>query len=113
MKLSVIVALACLPSLVLAGEVDRAKAFGNPSAPVTIELFSDFQCPSCRALHMQQLPAIMRDYVTPGKVYLVYKEFQEMTDRVKTNRPHLINVVAALTALLALCLLYTSDAADE
>src|SRR5262249_662065 len=44
-------------------------------APLTIELFSDFQCPSCRQLHMQLLPLLMRDYVVPGKAYLVYKEF--------------------------------------
>ena len=75
MRLPVYLLLSLLPCLVSAAEVDRAKAFGNPSAPLTIELFSDFQCPSCRALHMQQLPSIMRDYVTPGKAYLIYKEF--------------------------------------
>jgi protein-disulfide isomerase len=55
--------------------LDKAKTFGNPAAPVVIELFSDFQCPSCRMLHTQLLPSIMRDYVVPGKVYLVYKEY--------------------------------------
>ena len=75
MKLPVLLLLAALPGLVTAGEINRAKAFGNPSAPLTIELFSDFQCPACRALHMQQLPLLMRDYVNTGKAYLVYKEF--------------------------------------
>ena len=75
MKLPVYILLALLPGLARAGELDRAKAFGNPSAPLTIELFSDFQCPSCRALHLQQLPSIMRDYVNTGKAYLIYKEF--------------------------------------
>jgi protein-disulfide isomerase len=75
MKLPVYLLLALLPVLASAVEIDRAKAFGNPSAPVTIELFSDFQCPSCRALHIEQLPSIMRDYVNSGKVYLIYKEF--------------------------------------
>ena len=67
--------LTLLSGLATAGQIDRAKSFGNPSAPVTIELFSDFQCPACRALHMQELPLIMRDFVNPGKAYLVYKEF--------------------------------------
>jgi protein-disulfide isomerase len=75
MKLPVYLLLALLPGLAAAADVDRAKAFGNPSAPLTIELFSDFQCPSCRALHLEQLPAIMRDYVNTGKAYLIYKEF--------------------------------------
>src|SRR5215469_4055117 len=65
-------ALALLPA---SAAVDKGKSFGNPAAPVTIELFSDFQCPACRALHMDLLPNLMRDYVVPGKAYLVYKEF--------------------------------------
>lgn len=75
MRLSVYLLLATLPVLAGAGDIDRGKAFGNPAAPLTIELFSDFQCPACRQLHLQQLPLIMRDYVNTGKAYLVYKEF--------------------------------------
>jgi len=75
MRLSAAVLLSLLPALVAAPSVDKGKAFGNPSAPITIELFSDFQCPSCRALHMGLLPALIRDYVVPGKAYLVYKEY--------------------------------------
>lgn len=56
-------------------DIDRAKAFGNPGAPLTIELFSDFECPHCRALHMQEMPYLMRDFVNTGKAYLIYKEF--------------------------------------
>jgi protein-disulfide isomerase len=67
--------LTLLPLVAAASPIDKGKAFGNPAAPVTIELFSDFQCPSCRALHTDLLPSIMRDFVIPGKAYLVYKEF--------------------------------------
>jgi protein-disulfide isomerase len=67
--------LALLPLVAAASSVDKGKAFGNPAAPITIELFSDFQCPACRALHTELLPSIMRDFVIPGKAYLVYKEF--------------------------------------
>lgn len=74
MKLSAFF-LTLLPLVASASPIDKAKAFGNPGAPITIELFSDFQCPSCRALHMDLLPSIMRDFVIPGKAYLVYKEF--------------------------------------
>lgn len=73
MKLSALL-FALLP-LVAAPSIDKGKSFGNPAAPVTIELFSDFQCPACRQLHMDLLPSLMRDYVVPGKAYLVYKEF--------------------------------------
>ena len=78
MKPSVILLLGMALCLAAPSRIDTAKTFGNPAAPVTIELFSDFQCPACRGLHMQLLPSIMRDYVVPGKAYLVYKEFPLM-----------------------------------
>src|SRR5215471_7924046 len=74
-KLSVAFLLALCASFAAAPTVNKGKAFGNPSAPITIELFSDFQCPSCPSLHMSLLPALMKDYVVPGKAYLVYREF--------------------------------------
>jgi protein-disulfide isomerase len=75
MKLFPTLLLSVLPILAAAPSLDKGKTFGDPGAPITIELFSDFQCPSCRALHMELLPALMRDYVLPGKAYLIYKEF--------------------------------------
>jgi protein-disulfide isomerase len=53
----------------------KGNAFGNPAAPMMIEVFSDFQCPACKTLHDTELPQIMRDYVIPGKVYLIYRYF--------------------------------------
>jgi protein-disulfide isomerase len=53
----------------------HGNAFGNPNAPVVIEVFSDFQCPGCKALHDYDLHRIMADYVVPGKVYLIYRYF--------------------------------------
>lgn len=51
------------------------KAFGNRAAPLRIEVFSDFQCPACKNLHEGALAQVHRDYVRPGKVYLVHREF--------------------------------------
>ena len=31
------------------------KAYGSPSAPITMEVFSDYECPSCRNLFEQTL----------------------------------------------------------
>jgi protein-disulfide isomerase len=70
-------ALALLaPSLfAITPEIDKAKAEGNPAAPVVMEVFASFDCPHCRDLHDQTIPLIVRDYVNSGKVYLVYREF--------------------------------------
>ena len=51
------------------------NTFGNPKAPVMIEVFSDFQCPGCKSFHDNEFPRIMADYVVPGKVYVIYRYF--------------------------------------
>lgn len=56
-------------------EIDKAKAEGNPAAPVVMEVFASFDCSHCRDLHDQTLPLIVRDYVKTGKIYLVHREF--------------------------------------
>src|SRR5271154_5770688 len=51
------------------------KALGNPSAPVRIDLYSDYQCPACKTFHEQTLGALIDNYVKSGKVYLVHREY--------------------------------------
>jgi len=76
MKLTAVALALLLPCFAATlGDVEKAKAIGNPSAPVKIELFSDFQCPACKAFHETVLPMLIRDYVTPGKVYFISREF--------------------------------------
>jgi protein-disulfide isomerase len=53
----------------------KGKAIGFPSAPILIELFSDFQCPACKSLHEGTLRSLMKDYVATGKVYLIHRDF--------------------------------------
>ena len=56
-------------------EIDKAKAMGNPGASIVMEVFGSFDCPHCRDLHENTLPQVIRDFVVPGKVYLVSREF--------------------------------------
>ena len=51
------------------------KAVGNPSAPMTIEVFSDYQCPGCKALADEVLRPLKTDYVAKGKIYLIHRDF--------------------------------------
>lgn len=75
MRLFVIALAALLPSLAATPEIEKGKILGNPTAPIRIEIFSDFQCPSCKNLHEGVLQELMRDYVMRGKVYIVNREF--------------------------------------
>jgi len=56
-------------------DVDPHKAFGSKNAPVTMEVFSDFQCPACKTLFTTTNRRLMDDYVSVGKVYLVHRDF--------------------------------------
>jgi protein-disulfide isomerase len=56
-------------------DVDPHKAFGSKTAPVTMEVFSDYQCPACKTLFTTTNRRLMDDYVTTGKVYLIHRDF--------------------------------------
>src|SRR3954454_18554344 len=64
-----------LPCFAGMPEIDKAKAMGSPTAPITMEVFASFDCPHCKDMHETTMPLIIRDYVVPGKVYLVNREF--------------------------------------
>ena len=75
MRLGALAFLWLWPAVAAVSDVDPNKAAGNPSAPVTIQIFSDFECPACKLFHERTLPLIERDFVATGKVYLVHREF--------------------------------------
>ena len=56
--------------LLLQGE----PVLGNPSAPLTIVEFSDFECSYCRHFHKQVMPLLKRDYIDTGLVRFVHKD---------------------------------------
>lgn len=55
--------------------INFQKAIGNPSAPITMEVFGDFQCPACRQFFEATTKQVINDYVIPGKVYLIHRDF--------------------------------------
>ena len=56
-------------------EGDGACVGGKPSAPVKIEVFSDYQCPACRTFYLETMRLVLSDYADAGKVCVVYREF--------------------------------------
>lgn len=48
---------------------------GNTSSPVKIEVFSDYQCPACRAFYLGTMRQVLSEYADAGKVCVVYHEF--------------------------------------
>jgi protein-disulfide isomerase len=44
-------------------------------APIKIEVFSDFECPSCRTLYLDTTRQVLKEYCSKDKVCVIYHEF--------------------------------------
>jgi protein-disulfide isomerase len=87
MRTLAIFAAALLPCLAATPDVHKGKTMGNPSAPIVMELYSDFMCPHCKHLHEDILPAIVLDYVNTGKAYLIFREYPLAIPQHVYSRP--------------------------
>jgi protein-disulfide isomerase len=48
---------------------------GQPSAPIRVDVFSDFQCPSCRGFYLETIKPLIKDYGKENKVCVRYFDF--------------------------------------
>ena len=55
------------------GIPQHGNVLGSPTAPVRLIEYADPQCPYCAVYARDVLPTIVRDYVRPGKVQLVFR----------------------------------------
>ncbi len=60
----------------LDGIPQQGAALGRRDAPVTLVEFADLQCPFCGEWSRSAFPEIVRDYVRPGKVRMVFRGLQ-------------------------------------
>lgn len=91
----IIAALLIIPSLQPVGDLvtitprERpmvdGRAMGDPNAPVTIEIYEDFQCPACKTFSEQIEPQIADTYVATGDVYYIFRHFPFIDDRAPRN----------------------------
>jgi protein-disulfide isomerase len=72
------------------------KTMGTRTAPIMIEVFSDYQCPACRALYTDTLRPLMDNYVSTGKVYLVHHDFPLAMHRYSREAAKLVNAAAKI-----------------
>jgi len=74
-------ALLFVPTLLLAAQVNTVvarnfKESGSASAPITLELYTDYQCPHCRAFYLEVLPQLTKEFIATGKVRLIHRDFR-------------------------------------
>ncbi len=71
-------------ALVMMGQSSAAAAqtgpggsylMGRTDSPVKIDLFSDFECPSCRAFYLDTVSRLIDEYSAGNKVAVIYHDF--------------------------------------
>jgi protein-disulfide isomerase len=63
------------PQSVNLPDVDPHKTRGSKTAPVVMEVFSDFQCPACKQLYVGTSKQVTDNYVATGKVFVIHRDF--------------------------------------
>jgi protein-disulfide isomerase len=58
-----------------AQSVGSRRAVGPITAKVTLDVYSDFQCPHCKVLAEQTLNRVMEDYALKNAIRLVHHDF--------------------------------------
>jgi protein-disulfide isomerase len=62
-------------SAALAAAEDDPRALGDANAPLTVVVYSDFECPYCALFASDIVPALYERYVKPGTIQLAYRDF--------------------------------------
>jgi protein-disulfide isomerase len=56
-------------------DIDAHQTEGSKSAPIIMEVFSDYQCPACKSLYTSTDRLIVDNYVNTGKVFLIHRDY--------------------------------------
>jgi protein-disulfide isomerase len=70
-----VVAIALCAAATAAAQGGSTRSVGPLMARVTVEVYSDFQCPHCKALHEQTLGRVKDEYAAKGRIRLVHRDF--------------------------------------
>jgi protein-disulfide isomerase len=57
------------------GVPQEGDRLGSSNAPVTIQVFNDLQCASCREDFLSTIPALTENYARPGDAQLLYRHY--------------------------------------
>ena len=64
----------------LDGIPQSGNLLGDPSAPVTLQLFGTIDCPQYREFVGEAMPSLIRRWIRPGKLRIEFRSLQEGSD---------------------------------
>jgi protein-disulfide isomerase len=80
------------------GIPQSGSSLGSPSAPVTLQFFGDLQCKESRQVMLSVLPQLIRRWVRPGDLRIVYRSTETDTFNAGGRPEFLLQQDAALAA---------------
>jgi len=89
-------AAALAQSAAPASQVPAFKESGSVMAPITIELYTDFQCPHCRAFYLDVLPQLTNDFIKTAKVRLIHRDFPLSQFQYSRTAMHFANAAGQI-----------------
>ena len=75
LRLAVLLAMLATAAVPLSAQDSSSCVGGSPSAPIKIEVFSDYQCPACQQFYLQTMRNVLAEYADKNKACVVYREF--------------------------------------
>lgn len=59
------------PQIYRPASLDDERELGSPSAPLLLEVWSDYQCPVCGRFAREYMPLLVAEFVVPGTLRIV------------------------------------------
>jgi protein-disulfide isomerase len=87
--------ISCVPVLPAADSEGHILG-GSPTAPVRIEVFSDFQCSACREFYLGTVRQMLQEYASKDRVCIIYHEFPLAGHRYSRNAAQYAEAAARL-----------------
>lgn len=83
------------PAVAVPAGLADGRTLGSPQAPVTVDIWADFQCPACGNLARRVEPPLISQFVTTGMARLVFHDAAFQGQKVSSPWDESVEAAAA------------------